>query len=545
MALKSSSPLNLAALRQDYSMLPKIAAVKAQANQQIISAIQSGLEKRKERIEKKEKNALNEKLLQDLIDSDPNNTIIPADVSSKELAKYITLEETMAHRRALETANKAAAKETQLIQAARSVAQKLGLPPGAAEANPRGVLEAGMKLQIERLKPKEPATPRIMDVGTPDGGSKLVQVFPSGEVRDLVQERVVKTTRGTDPRGFDVSFIHPASGLPVSTSTTESSILRPAPGRSSSPQVSKEDIDALAAQAANLTGQDKETFLALGRANPNSLATLVSNLASRKEDTGNLPGTAGQIAYAYELLASKNPTEIKQGELLLETIKNENLSPEEKAKSAYDIAMKTAMGKAAGEEEAGMQQARQAAARQIIVLENKINLAKDVLSSVTDDSLGLSQQILKFIPGTEQADFDANVETLKSFIALDGMLSLKKSSPTGSTGFGSLSEKELKTLQDRIRNLSSMQSPPQFRAALSEVIESFELSKSLLELEYLGWSDDEEVMAKRIKAVGLSKQAARAVYIAQGIMPPKIYNDGEEDFQSIFRRNFPSETSKK
>ena len=54
MALKSSSPINLAALRQDYSMLPKIAAVKAQANQQMIGAIQSGLQKRKERIEKKE-----------------------------------------------------------------------------------------------------------------------------------------------------------------------------------------------------------------------------------------------------------------------------------------------------------------------------------------------------------------------------------------------------------------------------------------------------------------------------------------------------------
>jgi len=156
MALKSSSPLNLAALRQDYSMLPKIAAVKAQANQQMISAIQSGLEKRKERIEKKEKNALNEKLLQDLIDSDPNNTIIPAGVTSKELAKYITLEETMAHRRSLDTANRAAAKEAQLIQAARNAAQKLGLPPGVAEANPQGVLEAAMKAQIESLKGTEP-----------------------------------------------------------------------------------------------------------------------------------------------------------------------------------------------------------------------------------------------------------------------------------------------------------------------------------------------------------------------------------------------------
>ena len=117
------------------------------------------------------------------------------------------------------------------------------------------------------------------------------------------------------------------------------------------------------------------------------------------------------------------------------------------------------------------------------------------------------------------------------------MLGIKKSSPTGSTGFGSLSEKELKTLQDRIRSLSRMQSPDQFRDALSEVIESFELSKSLLELEYLGWSDDEEVMSKRIKASGLSKQAARAVYIAQGVMPPETYFDGDDDFNEILRRH--------
>ena len=217
MALKSSSPLNLAALRQDYSMLPKIAAVKAQANQQMIGAIQSGLEKRKERIEKKEKNALNEKLLQDLIDSDPNNTIIPAGVTSKELAKYITLEETMSHRRALDTANRAAAKEAQLIQAARNAANKLGLPPGVAEANPRGVLEAAMKAQIESLKGTEPEY-KIEKITNPDGTIKYVRVnVKDGTFTDITKQAATsKPSQAVLPGGLSASRVDPKTGKPIS-----------------------------------------------------------------------------------------------------------------------------------------------------------------------------------------------------------------------------------------------------------------------------------------------------------------------------------------
>jgi hypothetical protein len=221
MALKSSSPINLAALRQDYSMLPKIAAVKAQADQKMIGAIQSGLQKRKERIEKQEKNALNEKLLQDLIDSDPNNTIIPADVSSKELAKYITLEETMAHRRALETANRAAAKEAQLIQAARNAADKLGLPPGAAEANPRGVLEAAMKVQIESLQGKEPKY-ELVKYTDADGNERTARVNVSeGTFTNIFQQPTAPTpsqassgpTQVRLPGGLTASRVDPKTGM--------------------------------------------------------------------------------------------------------------------------------------------------------------------------------------------------------------------------------------------------------------------------------------------------------------------------------------------
>jgi len=67
MALKSSSPVNLAALRQDYSMLPKIAAVKAQSSKQFLNAVSSGFEKRKERIEKKELNEAAKKMIEPLL----------------------------------------------------------------------------------------------------------------------------------------------------------------------------------------------------------------------------------------------------------------------------------------------------------------------------------------------------------------------------------------------------------------------------------------------------------------------------------------------
>jgi hypothetical protein len=154
MALKSSSPLNLAALRQDYSALPQIAAVKAQANQAMFNAIQSGLEKRKEKIEKKEKDALNERLLQDLIDSDPKNRILPAGLTSKELSKYIPLEETIAHRQALKSADMAAAKELQLRNAAVIIGEKLNIPPEVAAANPEAVVQEFVKLQADSLKGK-------------------------------------------------------------------------------------------------------------------------------------------------------------------------------------------------------------------------------------------------------------------------------------------------------------------------------------------------------------------------------------------------------
>lgn len=170
MALKSRTPLNLNALRRDYSTLPQIAAIKAQANQQMIGAIQSGLQKRKEKIEKKEKNALNEKILKDLIASDPNNTIVPAGMDEKELAKIITLPESLAYRRALVASNKASAQLEQMAQADRfALNQLMGdkkLTPeqekrisDAIKSNPGMFIGAYVK-RLE-AEPKAPLKPSV------------------------------------------------------------------------------------------------------------------------------------------------------------------------------------------------------------------------------------------------------------------------------------------------------------------------------------------------------------------------------------------------
>ena len=88
MALKSSSPVNLAALRQDYSMLPRIAAVKAQSSQKLFNSIQSGLEKRKVKIEKKQLSDIAIKMIQPLL-SNPEFKKRFGTASADEVLKLI------------------------------------------------------------------------------------------------------------------------------------------------------------------------------------------------------------------------------------------------------------------------------------------------------------------------------------------------------------------------------------------------------------------------------------------------------------------------
>ena len=89
MALKSSSPINLAALRQDYSMLPRIAADKAQSSQQFLNAVTSGLEKRKENIEKKELNEAAKTMIEPLLAKPEFQARFGVNANADEVLKLI------------------------------------------------------------------------------------------------------------------------------------------------------------------------------------------------------------------------------------------------------------------------------------------------------------------------------------------------------------------------------------------------------------------------------------------------------------------------
>jgi hypothetical protein len=79
----------------------------------------------------------------------------------------------------------------------------------------------------------------------------------------------------------------------------------------------------------------------------------------------------------------------------------------------------------------------------------------------------------KIIPGTPWADVNADLERLLSMGAIASMVKMKAESPTGSTGFGALSQKELKVIQDSFASLENTnQSPSKMRQELRRISNS-------------------------------------------------------------------------
>jgi hypothetical protein len=228
MALRSGTPVNLSSLQRDYSALPKIAAIKAQANQGIFDAIQSGLEKRKDNIEKAEKKTLNIKLLNQIIESDKKNQFVPAGVTAEELSKYVPIEETLKYAQAMGIANQGLKKERQLRKTAQRLASAI---PGMDEktmrqlsrSNPGLLIDLGIKAQ-QGTKPEY----ELVKVIDPDGTERTVRVnVGQGTYTDINQQATTpKSTQTFDLGGRPVSPVDPATGRPPATSvpTTKGSL---------------------------------------------------------------------------------------------------------------------------------------------------------------------------------------------------------------------------------------------------------------------------------------------------------------------------------
>lgn len=227
MALRGSSPVNLNALRRDYSALPQIAAIKAQANQGIFNAIQSGLEKRKDNIEKAEKKELNIKLLNQIIENDKKNQFVPAGVTAEELSKYVPIEETLKYAQAMGLANQELRKERQLRKAAQGLASVI---PGMDEKTKRQLSRANPKLLIELgLKAQQGKDPNyeLKEVTDAEGNKRIVRVnIGEGTSTNITQQQTSSTPPQASsvppqvrlPGGLTASRVDPKTGRPPAQS---------------------------------------------------------------------------------------------------------------------------------------------------------------------------------------------------------------------------------------------------------------------------------------------------------------------------------------
>lgn len=117
----------------------------------------------------------------------------------------------------------------------------------------------------------------------------------------------------------------------------------------------------------------------------------------------------------------------------------------------------------------------------------------DTLNTISEvekgiNNFGLFGQ-LPAMPGTERATWVANIDKLLSKNVIDLMTNMKQASKTGATGFGQLSERELKVLQDASTALKRNLSPQAAQSILNDMKMKLQKISSSNSPTNDGWSD--------------------------------------------------------
>ena len=93
---------------------------------------------------------------------------------------------------------------------------------------------------------------------------------------------------------------------------------------------------------------------------------------------------------------------------------------------------------------------------------------------------GLIGYGLSKIPGTEAADLEAQVDTLRANSAFKELFDMRQASPTGGA-LGNVSNREIELLYSAWTNLSNMQSPEQMRSNLMRLKKRYDRVMFLIE----------------------------------------------------------------
>ncbi|MGA1553429.1 MAG: hypothetical protein ACO35I_05225 [Burkholderiaceae bacterium] len=128
-----------------------------------------------------------------------------------------------------------------------------------------------------------------------------------------------------------------------------------------------------------------------------------------------------------------------------------------------------ALGKATGEQIVAGQKAQETKAEDEAKKKQIASIIDEAINKSDWWSTGLGAETLAGVGGTDAAQLNALLEPVRSYIAINRMKKLKEASPTGSTGFGALSEKELSLLTGEQGALSLGQGEKQLDETLKRI----------------------------------------------------------------------------
>jgi len=111
--------------------------------------------------------------------------------------------------------------------------------------------------------------------------------------------------------------------------------------------------------------------------------------------------------------------------------------------------------------------------------DSAIRTIDDAIAKTSNLTAGVGSLASK-IPGSSAKDYAAIIQTIKSRVGLQALLEAKATSPTGASGFGQLSDKELEVLSSQIANLDRSQSPEQLKKNLGEIKRHYQNALSLI-----------------------------------------------------------------
>jgi hypothetical protein len=117
---------------------------------------------------------------------------------------------------------------------------------------------------------------------------------------------------------------------------------------------------------------------------------------------------------------------------------------------------------------------------QIRSIDSTLEEAERALGLVSNTSTGIIGNLLQNIPGTDAFTLNKALQPIKSALSLGKLAEMRANSPSGASGLGQVSEKELGLLEDSLVALDQAQNPGDVKRALTKVLTHYNNWKSII-----------------------------------------------------------------